>query len=101
EMIIRGPGVFSGYLNRAEESAEAKRGGWFHSGDVVIRDDEGFLYIVDRKKDMIRSGGENIYSVEVEHVIERHAAVAEAAVIGLPDPYWGESVQAIVALKDG
>lgn len=101
EMIIQGPSVFSAYWNKPEATIEAKRDGWFHSGDVVVRDEEGFLYIVDRKKDMIRSGGENIYSVEVERMIERHAAVAEAAVIGVPDIYWGENVRAIVALKEG
>ncbi len=101
EMVIRGPSVFSAYWNKPQETAAAFNCGWFHSGDLVQRDEEGFLYIVDRKKDMIRSGGENIYSVEVERVIDRHPAVAEAAVIGVPDPYWGESVRAIVVLKAG
>ena len=101
EMLVRGPTVCSQYWGKPEATAEVFAGGWFHSGDLVRRDDEGFLYIVDRKKDMIRSGGENIFSVEVERVLDTHPAVREAAVIGVPHPYWGEAVRAVVALKSG
>ncbi|HEX6873122.1 MAG TPA: acyl-CoA synthetase, partial [Micromonosporaceae bacterium] len=76
-------------------------GGWFHSGDLARQDDEGFIYIVDRQKDMIVTGGENVYSREVEDTLYSHAAVREAAVIGLADPVWGESVTAVVVLRDG
>ena len=76
-------------------------GGWFHTGDMARRDEEGFFYIVDRMKDMIITGGENVYSREVEEVIYTHPAVSEAAVIGLPDPTWGENVTAVVVLRPG
>jgi fatty-acyl-CoA synthase len=96
EMIIRGPGVFAGYWNQPLATARSMTGRWFHGGDYVQVDDEGFFTIVDRMKDMIRSGGENIYSLEIERVLERHPAIAEAAVIGVEDPDWGESVMAFV-----
>jgi len=102
EVVIKGPNVMKGYWNRPEATAEAIRdGGWFHSGDVGVMDDEGYLYIVDRKKDMIISGGENIYPAEVEDCIYKHPDVAEVAVIGVPDPRWGETVCAIVVAKPG
>ncbi|MEO5899027.1 MAG: long-chain-fatty-acid--CoA ligase [Ilumatobacteraceae bacterium] len=101
EIIIKGDQLLQGYWNRPEATEEAFRGGWFHTGDMAYRDAEGFFYIVDRKKDMIITGGENVYSREVEEVLYAHPAVAEAAVIGLPDPVWGERVTAVVALRAG
>jgi len=101
EIIVRGEQILQGYWNRPEASEEAFRGGWFHTGDMAHRDAEGNFYIVDRKKDMIITGGENVYSREVEEVLYAHPAVSEAAVIGLPDPTWGERVTAVVALRAG
>jgi fatty-acyl-CoA synthase len=101
EVVVRGPNVMKGYWNRPDATAEAIRNGWFHTGDVGVMDDEGFLYIVDRKKDMIISGGENIYPAEVEDCIYTHPDVAEVAVIGVPDARWGEAVCAIVVPKSG
>jgi acyl-CoA synthetase (AMP-forming)/AMP-acid ligase II len=99
EIVVRGDQVLAGYWNRPEANAEAFRGGWFHTGDVARMDDEGFVYIVDRKKDMIVSGGENVYSTEVEKAIYRHADVLECAVIGIPDKKWGEAVSAFIVRK--
>lgn len=90
-----------GYWNRPEETALALRGGWMHTGDVGRLDDEGFLYVVDRVKDVIFSGGQNVYSAEVEQVVARHPAVAACAVIGVPDADWGERVHAVVVLESG
>jgi long-chain acyl-CoA synthetase len=101
EVVLRGPTVMMGYLNRPEATEETLRGGWLHTGDVGYLDDDGFLYIVDRKKDMIIRGGENIYPAEVEDVLYQHPAVAEAAVVGVPDEVYGEGVVAFVALKGG
>jgi acyl-CoA synthetase (AMP-forming)/AMP-acid ligase II len=101
EIVYRGPGMFKGYYKNPEESKKAFEGGWFHSGDLVRRDEEGFVYVVDRKKDMIISGGENIYSAEVEAVLLTHPKIKEGAVIGVPDPKWGEAVKAFVVLKPG
>jgi acyl-CoA synthetase (AMP-forming)/AMP-acid ligase II len=101
EIIIKGEQLLQGYWNRPEATEEAFRGGWFHTGDMAYRDEEGNFYIVDRKKDMIITGGENVYSREVEDVIYGHPAVSEAAVIGLPDPTWGERVTAVVSLREG
>lgn len=89
----------NGYWNRAEANEEAFAGGWFHTGDLARMDEEGFLFIVDRKKDMFISGGENVYPAEVEHAIFELEAVAEAAVVGLPDQRWGEVGRAFVVLK--
>src|SRR6266513_6138633 len=89
------------YWNRPEETEEAFRGGWYHSGDMGRLDREGFLFLVDRVKDMIVTGGENVYSVEVENVIATHPAVAQVAVIGVPSERWGEAVHAIVVPKEG
>ena len=97
ELVVRGPNIFQGYWNRPDASAEALRGGWFHTGDLAMQDDEGFYYIVDRKKDMLISGGENIYPTEVEQVLYRHPNVQEVAVIGMPDERWGEVPVAIIA----
>jgi acyl-CoA synthetase (AMP-forming)/AMP-acid ligase II len=101
EIIVRGDQVLSGYWNRPEATAEAFRDGWFHTGDVARMDQEGFVYIVDRKKDMIVSGAENVYPREVEEVLFSHPAIAEAAVFGLPDEHWGERVAAAVVLAAG
>ncbi len=101
EVIVRGPNVSSGYLNRDEDNAQAFRGGWFHTGDVGRLDEEGRLYLVDRMKDMIISGGENVYSSEVEQVLHRHPGISEAAVIGVPDELLGEALFAVIAPKPG
>jgi acyl-CoA synthetase (AMP-forming)/AMP-acid ligase II len=96
EVVVRGPVVTKGYWRREEQSAEALRGGWYHSGDVGTLDERGYLFIHDRIKDMVVSGGENVYPTEVENALILHAAVAEVAVIGVPDPKWGEAVKAFV-----
>ena len=101
EIVMRGPNVMLGYWRQPEVSAETLRGGWMHSGDLATVDEEGYVYIVDRKKDMIITGGENVYSTEVEDALYRHPAVLEAAVIGVPDEKWGERVHAVVVLKAG
>jgi len=101
ELLIRGPHVCTGYWGRPEATAEAIRRGWFHTGDVARRDEDGFYYIVGRVKDMIISGGENIYAAEVEAVFREHPAVADAALIGMPDPKWGEVGLIVVVLKKG
>ena len=101
EIVVRGPNIMKGYWNRPDATADAIVNGWFHTGDVGIRDEEGFFYIVDRKKDMIISGGENIYPAEVEEVLYAHPEIAEVAVIGVPDERWGETVRAIVVVKSG
>jgi acyl-CoA synthetase (AMP-forming)/AMP-acid ligase II len=101
EIIARGPQIMRGYWNRPAESTEALRGGWMHSGDAGMIDDEGYVYVQDRVKDMLVSGGENIYPRVVEGVLFQHPAIADAAVIGVPDPQWGETVKAIVVLRQG
>jgi fatty-acyl-CoA synthase len=90
-----------GYWKRPDATEEAFRGGWLHTGDVAVKDDEGYYYIVDRTKDMIISGGFNIYPREVEDALMAHPAVASACVIGVPDDKWGEAVKAFVVLKPG
>jgi len=99
EIVYRGPTVMAGYYKNDEATAQAFLGGWFHSGDLVRQDDEGFIYVVDRIKDMIISGGENIYPAEVERAFEEHPAVAEVAVIGVPHPRWVETPVAIVVAR--
>jgi fatty-acyl-CoA synthase len=99
EIVLRGPKVFKGYWRDPDATAKAFAGGWFHTGDIGIRDGEGYVYIVDRLKDMILSGGENIAGSEVERVLYEHDAVLEAAVIGRPDERWGEVPIAFVALR--
>lgn len=102
EICLRGPNIMKGYWNRPEATAKAiDAEGWFHSGDIGYLDDEGYLYICDRVKDMVISGGENVYPAEVESVLFAHEAIAEVAVIGLPDEKWGEAVTAIAALHEG
>ncbi|MFC5060674.1 acyl-CoA synthetase [Actinomycetospora atypica] len=96
ELVLRGPTVFAGYWGRPDETAEALREGWFRSGDLGTRDDQGFVTLVDRRKDMIITGGENVYPVEVEQVLHRHPGVADVAVVGVGDPQWGETVLAVV-----
>jgi len=101
EICARSPFLMQGYWEKPKETAEALKGGWLHTGDMGFLDEDGFLYVVDRKKDMIISGGENIYPREVEEVLYSHPAVLEAAVIGVPDDKWVEAVKAIVVLRKG
>jgi acyl-CoA synthetase (AMP-forming)/AMP-acid ligase II len=101
EIVLRGPKVFQGYWRDPEATERAFAGGWFHTGDIGVRDEEGYLWIVDRLKDMILSGGENIAGSEVERVLYEHPAVLEAAVVGQPDPRWGEVPVAFVVLREG
>mgnify|MGYP001485630236 CR=1 FL=1 len=101
EMVVRGPTVMQGYLNDEKASEEARRFGWHHSGDVGYRDEDGYVYIVDRIRDMVVSGGFNIFPFEIEQVLMRHKAVQDCAVIGVPDEKWGEAVKAVVQLAPG
>jgi long-chain acyl-CoA synthetase len=101
EIVIRGHNIMKGYYNKPEETAEAFRGGWFHTGDLAYKDDDGYLFIVDRKKDLIIRGGYNVYPREVEEVLYGNPSIAEAAVIGKPDEKLGEEVVAVVTLKEG
>ena len=101
EILIKSESVIAGYWNNPDETANAIRDGWFHTGDLGYLDEDRYLFVVDRKKDMVISGGMNIYSKEIESVLYRHSAVLEAAVIGLPDEEWGEIVTAVIALKPG
>ncbi len=101
EIVLRGPKVFAGYWRDPEATARAFAGGWFHTGDVGVRDEDGYVFIVDRLKDMIVSGGENIAGSEVERVLYEHPAVLEAAVVGRPDERWGEVPVAFVVLREG
>jgi acyl-CoA synthetase (AMP-forming)/AMP-acid ligase II len=100
ELLIRQPAITKGYWQQPETTAAALQNGWYRSGDIVRRDEEGLYYIVDRAKDMIVSGGENIYSAEIENVLSTHPHVASVAVIGVPDPRWGEAVKAVVIAKE-
>lgn len=101
EMVVRGDNVMRGYWNMPDLTSQTLRGGWCHTGDIVTWDQDGYFYVVDRKKDMIVSGGENIYSAVVEDAIYKHPAVKECAVIGVPHPVYGETVKAVVVLCDG
>ncbi len=101
EIIVRGDSIMKGYLRQPKATAEALRGGWLRTGDLATVDEEGYVFIVDRKSDMIISGGFNIYPKEIEEVIYRYPGVNEVAVIGVPDDVWGESVKAIVVPKEG
>uniref|UniRef100_UPI00356B138B AMP-binding enzyme n=1 Tax=Zhongshania sp. TaxID=1971902 RepID=UPI00356B138B len=100
EICVRGPLLMDGYRD-PELTAEAFKGGWLHTGDVAVRDADGFLRIVDRTKDMIVTGGFNVYPREVEDVLSEHPAVSQVAVIGVPHPKWGEEVTALVVLREG
>jgi acyl-CoA synthetase (AMP-forming)/AMP-acid ligase II len=100
EIIYRGPTVMKEYYRNPEATAEAFDGGWFHSGDLMRQDEDGYFYVVDRKKDMLISGGENIYPAEIEEVLYAHPKILEAAVIGVPDPEWGEAVKAVVVTAE-
>ena len=101
EICVRGDHAMTGYWKNEEATAEAIRSGWVHTGDLARMDEEGHVYIVDRKKDLIISGGFNIYPREVENAICRHPGVHEAVVFGVPDEKWGEAVNALVVLKEG
>jgi long-chain acyl-CoA synthetase len=101
EIVMRGPNVFKAYFKNDEATEKAFRGGWFHTGDIGYRAPDGFFYIADRKSDMIIRGGENIYPREIDELLFTHAAVASAAVIGVPDELYGEEVAAFIVLKDG
>jgi len=101
EFIVRSPMVMKEYYKKPEETKSTLKGGWLYTGDLATIDEEGYITLVDRKKDMIISGGENVYSVEVEGVLFEHPAVLEAAIIGLPDEVWGEAVCAVIVPKDG
>jgi acyl-CoA synthetase (AMP-forming)/AMP-acid ligase II len=99
EVVVRGSLVMDGYFRNPEATEEASRFGWHHTGDIGYLDDEGYLYIVDRAKDMIITGGFNVYSTEVEQALLSHSDVQDCAVIGLPDEHWGEKVVAVVQLR--
>lgn len=101
EIVASGPNVMLGYWNRPDETAAVLREGWMHTGDIAYRDEEGYYFIVDRAKDMIITGGENVFSTEVESVLYEHPAVLEAAVIGIPDDDWGERVHAVIVTREG
>jgi acyl-CoA synthetase (AMP-forming)/AMP-acid ligase II len=101
EIVARGDQVMLGYWNKPEETEVAVRGGWMHTGDGGFMNEHGYVFVVDRIKDMIITGGENVYSAEVEHALAKHPAVASCAVIGVPDPDWGERVHAVVVLQPG
>jgi long-chain acyl-CoA synthetase len=101
EIIAKGPNIMMGYWNKPDETAAALRDGWLYTGDLATMDEEGFVYIVDRKKDMIITGGENVFSTEVENALYAYPAILEAAVVGVPDATWGEAIKAIVVLKPG
>jgi long-chain acyl-CoA synthetase len=101
EVVVRGPNVMQGYWNKPEQTADALRHGWYHSGDLGCMNAQGYVFLVDRAKDMIISGGENVYSTEVEEVLYKHPAVLEAAVFGVPDATWGEAVHAVVVPRPG
>jgi long-chain acyl-CoA synthetase len=96
EVVVRGANVMQGYWNKPEQTAEVLRDGWYYTGDLGYMHEQGYIFLVDRAKDMIVSGGENVYSTEVEEVLYKHPAVLEAAVFGVPDDRWGEAVHAVV-----
>jgi acyl-CoA synthetase (AMP-forming)/AMP-acid ligase II len=96
ELVVRGANVMSGYWRKPEATNDVLYDGWYRTGDVAVRDADGYIYIVDRARDLIISGGYNVYPAEVEAVLARHAAVAEVAVVGVPDDKWGEAVRAVV-----
>lgn len=99
EIVVRGPSIMAGYYKEPQKTKDCFKGGWHHTGDFGIMDEEGFIYFVDRKKDMVKSGGENVSTVEVEGEIYNHPNVAEATVVGLPHPVWSEALTAFVVAK--
>ena len=101
EVVMRGENILKGYYRNEEATATAFRNGWFHTGDIGYRDQDGYFYIVDRKTDMIIRGGENIYPREIDEVLYQHPAVSAAATIGVPDKLYGEEVAAFIVLKKG
>jgi fatty-acyl-CoA synthase len=101
ELVARGPAIMMGYYKDEEKTAQAFRGGWHHTGDMVRMDEEGFIFFTDRAKDIIKTGGENVSSQEVEVVLFRHPKVADVAVIGLSDPRWSETVAAVIVPRPG
>jgi long-chain acyl-CoA synthetase len=101
EIVVRGPQVVPGYWEKPEETAQAFRAGWFHTGDVGFMDDDGWFYVIDRKKDLIIASGYKVWPREVEDVLYEHPAVSEVAVVGVPDEYRGETVKAVVSLRPG
>jgi long-chain acyl-CoA synthetase len=101
EICVRSDTLMSGYLNNPEDTAYALRDEWMHTGDAGTIDEDGFLFVADRVKDMIVTGGENVYSIEVERALFKHPAVREAAVVGIPSSQWGEAVHAIIVLHEG
>jgi acyl-CoA synthetase (AMP-forming)/AMP-acid ligase II len=101
EILVRGPKLMKGYWNAPQETARVLKDGWLHTGDMAWRDEDGYLYLADRKNDLINRGGEKIFPAEVEAIINRHPKVLESAVIGVSDPYWGEKVEAFVVLQPG
>jgi fatty-acyl-CoA synthase len=101
ELVLSGPTVTPGYWKNEQATIDTIENGWFHTGDLMTMDEEGFYYVVDRIKNMYISGGENVYPAEVEHIILSHQAIAEVAIIGVPDEKWGESGKAFVILKSG
>jgi long-chain acyl-CoA synthetase len=101
ELLVKGPNIVKGYWNKPEQTAETFAHGWLHTGDIARIDEDGCIYIVDRAKDMIIRGGENVYSVEVENVLHEHPAVLEAALVGVPDAIMGEEGKAFIVLKPG
>jgi fatty-acyl-CoA synthase len=101
EIVVRGPGVMLGYYKRPEETASALHDGWLHTGDLATRDEQGYFYFRDRAKDMIKTGGENVYASEIEQILYTHPAVMECGVLGVPSTEWDEEVRAVVALRPG
>lgn len=101
ELVIRGPQVMKGYWNKPEESARALRGGWLHTGDIAMMDEEGYFFIVDRLKDMIKTVGENVYPREVEEVLYKHPKIKEAVIVGIPEEFKGEMIKAFIVLREG
>jgi long-chain acyl-CoA synthetase len=99
EVVLRGPAVMQGYWNKPAETTAALRDGWLHTGDAAWRDEAGYVYVVDRLKDMVITGGENVYSAEVEAALMAHESVSACAVIGVPSSQWGEAVHAVVVLR--
>ncbi|HJX79415.1 class I adenylate-forming enzyme family protein [Glutamicibacter sp.] len=101
EICVKGPSLMTGYYGRPDATADAFRGGWLHTGDLAVKDERGFMFFRDRLKEMIKTGGENVYSAEIEQALYLHPAVLEAVVVGVPDPKWDEEVRAVVVLRDG